>query len=44
VADLQRVVVDDDTLDQELEDGLTIREGGLGQPPTDTLAERRKVG
>ena len=44
MADLQRVVVDDDTLDQQLEDGLAIREGGLGQPAADALAERRQVG
>ncbi len=31
-------------LDQELEDGLAIREGGPGQAAADALAERRQVG
>jgi transposase len=38
--DLQGVVVDDDALDDQPQDGLTLAEISGSQPATDTLAER----
>lgn len=43
MADLKAVIMDDDALDNELQDGLLIGEGGLVQPSANALAERRQV-
>ena len=44
MADLQPVVVDDYTLDEELQDRLLVLEGGLGQPAAHPLTEGSQVG
>src|SRR3954469_3783494 len=43
MVDLQRVFVDDDALDDELQDGLALAEVGLLEPRADPLAERGNV-
>ena len=39
MADFQRVSMDDDALDDELQDGLALTEVGILEPRTDPLAE-----
>ena len=41
--DLQSVVVNDDTLDNQPQDGLTLGDAGSFQPGADTLTERGEV-
>ncbi len=43
MVDLQRVFVDDDALDDELQDGLALAEVGILEPRADPLAERGHV-
>lgn len=43
VADLQRVLPHDDTLDQQLQEPLLLGQGRLLQPAADALAERLQV-
>ncbi len=44
MADLQPVVVDDYTLDEELQDRLLVLEGRVGQPAAHPLTEGSQVG
>jgi len=44
VVDLERVLVDDDALDEQLQDSLSFSEGGGVQPAADALAEGRQIG
>jgi putative transposase len=43
MADLQAVVMNDDALDDELQDGLLVGEGGIVQSFPNTLAEGRQL-
>lgn len=43
MADLQAVLVDDDALDNELQDGLLLGERGVVQPAAHAFAERSQV-
>src|SRR5918993_95309 len=43
MTDLQRVLVDDDALDDELQDSLTLAEVGVLEPRADPLAEGSHV-
>jgi len=44
MADLQTAFADDDAVDHQLQDGLLLRQGGIGQAAADAIAERRHVG
>src|SRR4051812_36934431 len=43
MADLQGVLLHDDTFDEQLQEPLLLRQGGLLQPGADALAERLEV-
>jgi hypothetical protein len=44
MADFQAAFADDDALDDQLQDGLLLRQGSIGQAAADAIAERRHVG
>jgi hypothetical protein len=44
MADRQTAFADDDAVDHQLQDGLLLRQGGIGQAAADAIAERRHVG
>ena len=44
MADLQTAFADDDAVDHQLQNGLLLRQGGIGQAVADAIAERRHVG
>ncbi len=44
MADLQTTFADDDAVDHQLQDGLLLRQGSVGQAAADAIAERRHVG
>jgi len=44
MADLQTAFADDDAVDHQLQDGLLLRQAGIGQAAADAIAERRHVG
>jgi len=44
MADLQTAFADDDAVDHQLQDGLLLRQGSIGQAAADAIAERRHVG
>ena len=44
MADLQRILTDDDPVDQQLQDPLPLGQGRLIEPRPHPLAERRQVG
>ena len=43
MANLQRIVPDDNPLDEQLQDGLPVLEAGLAQPGADPLTEARQL-
>jgi len=44
MADLQTAFADDDAVDHQLQDGLLLRQGCIGQAAADAIAERRQFG
>jgi hypothetical protein len=44
VMDLQRVLVDDDALDEQPQESVLLRDGGGGQPAADPLAAGGELG
>jgi hypothetical protein len=44
MAGLQAAVMDDDALDDELQDGLLVGEGGIVRAPLNALTERAQAG
>jgi len=44
MADLQTAFADDDAVDHQLQDGLPLRQGSIGQAAANAIAERRHVG
>ena len=43
MTDLQAVIMNDDAVDDELQDGLFVGEGGLVQPAADAFAQGRQI-